>query len=115
MIKGLHHISMIASSEKTIQFYGELGFQETFRETRAYDSVVFMDGYGMRLIIFVDPTHPPRDTNPEQLGVRNISLRVDDINEVAGKYGCGPIKKDWKGESYCLLKDPDGLVIEFHE
>lgn len=115
MIKGLHHISIIASSEKTVEFYVQLGFKETFREKRPYDSIVFLDGYGIRLILFIDPSHPQRDMNPEQLGIRYFALQVDDIEKMAEQYGASPIKKDWNGERYCVLKDPDGLCIQLHE
>ena len=115
MIKGLHHISVIASSEKTVEFYIKLGFKETFREKRPNDSIVFLDGYGIRLVLFIDPSHPPRDMNPEQLGVRSFALKVDDIEKIAERYGCSPIKRDWNGERYCILIDPDGLCVQLHE
>ena len=115
MIEGLHHISIIVSSEKTVEFYEELGFKETFREKRLYDAVVFMEGYGLKLVLFVDRLHPKRDICPEQLGVRYFALKVEDIEAMAEKYGCGPVKTDWQGEKYCMLKDPDGLFIQLHE
>ena len=39
---GLDHIALIVSSEKSIQFYEKLGFKETKRVERSYDTVVFM-------------------------------------------------------------------------
>jgi glyoxylase I family protein len=115
MIKGLHHISIIASSEKTVEFYGKLGFKETFREKRPNDSIVFLDGYGIRLVLFIDSSHPPRDLNPEQLGVRYFALKVDNIEKIIEQHGGSPIKIDWNGERYCILKDPDGLCVQMHE
>ena len=115
MIEGLHHISIIASSEKTVGFYAELGFEETFRKKRTKDIIVFMEGYGLKLVLFIDGTHPKRDMQREQLGVRCFALKVDDIEAMAKKYDCGPINKDWEDEKYCFMKDPDGLLIELHE
>ena len=115
MIQGIHHIAIIASSEKSVAFYEELGFQESFRKVRAYDTVVLMEGHGMELEIFIDPKHPARATNPENLGVRHIAFRVDDLEEMVEVFDCQPIMTDWKGIRYTYTSDPDGLPIEFHE
>lgn len=115
MVSGVHHIAIIASSEASVEFYSKLGFTETFRKVRVYDTVVLMEGYGIKLEIFVDPNHPKRETNPERLGLRHLSLKVDSCEEMSKEYKCGPINKDWVGENYCYTEDPDGLVIEFHE
>ncbi len=77
MIQGLQHISIIASSEKSVDFYKVLGFQESFRIERGYDTVVMLDGFNMQMLLFIDPKHPPRAVNPENLGVRSIVLHVD--------------------------------------
>lgn len=115
MITGMHHFSIIASSEKSIEFYKSLGFTETFRKDRGYDTIVLMDGYGIGLEIFIDPTHPKRATKPENLGLRLLSLKVDNCEDLKKQYDCGPINKDWVGVKYCLTADPDGLPIQFHE
>ena len=59
--------------------------------------------------------HPKRDENPENLGVRFFSLRVDNIESVNNEFDCGPVMEDWFGKKYCFTTDPDGLPIEFHE
>ena len=115
MITGMHHFSIIASSEKSIEFYKSLGFTETFRKYRGYDTIVLMDGYGIELEIFIDPTHLKRATKPENLGLRLLSLKVDNCEDLKKQYDCGPINKDWVGVKYCLTADPDGLPIQFHE
>ena len=39
---GLDHIALIVSSEANLGFYEKLGFRETERFERSYDTVVFM-------------------------------------------------------------------------
>ena len=111
----IHHIAIISSSEESIEFYKRLGFDEFFRKKRSYDTVVLMRGHGIQLEIFVDPNHPGRATDPENLGLRHIAIRVDDIEKACAEYQCDSIMTDWVGERYCMTKDPDGLPIEFHE
>ena len=115
MILGLHHIAIIVSSEASVDFYKELGFKETYRVTRVNDAVVLLDGFGFELELFVDPDHPSRANNPENIGLRHFALRVSDIDEFAVRYGVAQINKDWQGEKYFYIKDPDGLPIEIHE
>lgn len=38
----LDHIALIVSSEESLKFYKKLGFTETRRIGRSYDTVVFM-------------------------------------------------------------------------
>lgn len=49
MISGLQCVSIIASSEKSIAFYAKLGFTVILRKERSYDTVVFMEGYGVQI------------------------------------------------------------------
>lgn len=113
MINGLHHISLIASSEESVDFYKELGFEEEKRIKRPYDTVVLLTGHGIGLEIFIDTRHPVRST-PEPLGWRNVSLQVDDIDHISSEKGLA-IKTDWNGERYVEIRDPDGNVIQLHE
>ena len=117
MIQGLHHFAIIASSEASVDFYKKLGFNETFRKERTYDTVVLLDGYGIQLEIFVDPNHPERATNPESKGLRHLALRVDNIETTASNLGLeiGNIMNDWVGTRFAFTADPDGLPIELHE
>ena len=116
MITGVHHLSIIASSEESIIFYSSLGFLEYKRVEREYDTVVLMSGYGIGLEIFIDPTHPPR-TSPEPLGLRHLSLRVDKIEDTIEELGLevGSIMTDWLGQRYCFIADPDGWLVQLHE
>ena len=122
MIAGLHHIAIIVSGERSLEFYRLLGFTESFCKKRKYDTAVLMDGYGMQLEIFIDPSHAP---HPEQepIGLRHFALKVDKIedeierlrNESAEVIEVGPIMEDWTGVRFCFIKDYDGLSIELHE
>lgn len=125
MITQVHHIALIVSSERCLEFYKLLGFQESFRKVRTYDMVVLMDGHGIQLEIFVDGNHPSRNAiEAEPTGLRHFALQVSDLleqemerlrNASTEKIDFGPIKEDWLGIRHVFLKDPDGLVIELRE
>ena len=115
MIKGVHHFAIIVSSEKSIQFYEKLGFKESFRRERKYDTVVLMEGNGIEIEMFIDPNHPERAMNPENMGLRHLALKVDNVDELTRQFECGPVMNDWRGVRFCFTADPDGLPIEFHE
>lgn len=116
MILGIHHFSIIASSEESVKFYEKLGFKVERRIERGYDTVVLMSGYGIGLEVFVDPRHPGRPS-PEPLGLRNISLRVDDMEKTIEELGLekAEINTDWSGNRYCLITDPDGNSVQLCE
>ena len=117
MINGVHHFAIIASSEKSIEFYKQLGFRETFRKERAYDTVVLLSGYDIQLEMFIDPNHPPRATKPENLGLRHLALHVDNIERTAGEFNIqiDNTMNDWTGIRFAYIYDPDGLPVELHE
>ena len=121
MIKAIHHIAIIVSSESSLVFYQKLGFQESFKKIRNYDTIVLMDGYGIQLEIFIDPNHPEHaDGKQETIGLRHFALKVDSIEETMNELGLtiddvGSIMKDWTGNRFCFIKDPDGLLVELHE
>lgn len=122
MINGLHHIAIIVSSERSLDFYRLLGFTETFRKKRKYDTAVLMYGYGMQLEIFIDPSHAP---HPEQepIGLRHFALRVEKLEDEIDRLRrestevieVGQVMNDWTGVRFCFVKDYDGLSIELHE
>lgn len=121
MIKKLDHIAIIASSEDNLEFYKRLGFLETNRFVRPYDTVVFMECLGngsensIVLEIFVDKNHPDRDSEPENKGLRHIAFSVDDLDELVKRIDCEPIRTDWFGRRFTFTKDPDGQPIELKE
>ena len=108
MVTGIHHISIIASSEASVEFYTKLGFKENKRIKRNYDTVVLMAGYGIGLEIFIDPRHKRFDGEP--LGFRTLSLKNDSLDEIDGT-----VMTDWNGERYVNILDPDGNVVQLHE
>lgn len=117
MITGIHHFAIIASSKSSVDFYKKLGFQETYRRERKYDTVVLLEGHGMQIEMFVDPNHPERATNPENIGLRHLALKVEKIEDTVAELGLeiGPIMNDWIGVRFAFTADPDGLPIELHE
>jgi glyoxylase I family protein len=114
-VTGLHHIAIISKSERSLSFYKEIGFIEVFRKDRQYDTIVILEGYGIKLEIFIDPNHPDRATSPEQIGLRHLAFKVSNIDEIARRFHCEIVLNDWIGERYFFVSDPDGLLIEFHE
>ena len=44
--------------------------------------VVFMEGCGIRLEIFIDPTHPKRITDPEANSLHYIVFAVESLENV---------------------------------
>ena len=111
----LNHIALICASEDSLKFYADLGFTERTRITRPWDTVVFMDGFGTTLEIFVDPTHPPRASTPENNGLRHICLVPDDFDAAAKKYRVTEFKTDFFGKRLFFINDPDGQPVEIHE
>lgn len=120
VVKGLDHIAIIVSSEKSISFYEMLGFLVVERIQRSYDEVVFMEHAGITLEIFIDASHPDRINNPEANGLRHLALRVSDVETMTAKlHLCGieteEIRPDWHGRKFTFVKDPDGQPIELKE
>lgn len=117
MITGFHHFAIIVSSEKSVEFYTRLGFEEFYRKDREHDTVVLLKGYGSEIEMFIDPSHPSKEDSVEPLGIRHICLAVENIEETVEKLSLEhtPIKNDWIGRKYCYLTDPDGNKVELHE
>jgi len=117
MIQGIHHFAIIASSEESIFFYMKLGFHEYYRKTRKNDTIVLLDGYGIKIEMFIDPNHPKRATDPENTGLRHLALKVENIEDVAKELDVeiGQIMNDWTGIRFAFIYDPDGVPIELHE
>lgn len=109
----LDHIAIIVSSIEHLEFYEKLGFKETRRFTREYDTVVFMECNGTSLEIFVDSKHPERISDPETNGLRHIAFSVESLEKV--NVEIGEIRTDWFGRRFTFTKDPDGQPIELNE
>ena len=106
----LDHIALIVSSEEHLRFYEKLGFKETNRFERSYDTVVFMECGDIVLEIFIDPNHPERVSGPEARGLRHIAFVVDSLEEVMSLDGveCEEIRTDWFGRKFTFCRDYDG-------
>lgn len=118
MIQSVHHIAIIVSSEKCVDFYKNLGFIESFRKERQNDTIVLLDGYDVQLEIFIDSRH--KKFIEEPIGFRHLAFKVDNIESTIkeldiSKESIGSIMNDWIGIRFCFIKDPDGLIIELHE
>lgn len=111
----LDHIALIVSSEESLRFYEKLGFKETNRFERNYDTVVFMENSGIVLEVFIDSNHPERITNPEAKGLRHVAFTVESLEEVMKIVECEEIRTDWFGRRFTFTKDPDGQPIELKE
>ena len=126
MIQNVHHIALIVSSEECLSFYRLLGFTETFRKVRKYDTAVLMEGYGIGLEVFIDDRHPGRG-DVEPTGLRHFALRTnltleEEMERLRGVFEesgmnieFGPIMNDWTGVKFCFTKDFDGMAIELRE
>lgn len=111
----LNHIALIVSSEESLSFYEKLGFRESKRIERPYDTVVFMECGFIVLEIFIDPNHPERVSVPEAKGLRHIAFTVDDLEKIVEALDCEEIRTDWFGTRFTFTKDPDGQPIELKE
>ena len=111
----LDHIALIVSKEENLSFYEKLGFKETNRIERSYDTVVFMENRGIVLEIFVDPNHPERVSGPEAKGLRHIAFAVGSLEEIMKIVECEEIRTDWFGRRFTFCRDYDGQPIELKE
>lgn len=125
MITSIHHIAIIVSCERSLDFYKVLGFTEKFRKKREFDTVVLMNGYGIEIEFFIDQRHPVRGVGvDEPIGLRHFALQTSDkleneIEKLQNSSLCilkvGPIMIDWTGVRFCFLYDLDGTIVELRE
>ena len=117
MIQGVHHVAIISSSKESVKFYEKLGFKPFLERERQNDTIVLLYGHGIQIEMFIDPNHPPYAADLENMGLRHIALKVDNIEKTTENLGLtiGEIKKVWTGIRFAYTKDPDGLPVELHE
>lgn len=124
IITGLHHIAILcAEREASLRFYEALGFHviESHGRPERKDEIIFMNGYGIVLELFISAGNPQRVSNPEAYGLRHLALGVADAEAAREKlitagYALEPIRTDtFNGRKLFFVKDPDGLPIELHE
>ena len=121
----IHTMIRVLDEERSIAFYGALGFSERGRQRVGGDTatVIFLalDGDGARLELTVNDGR----TEPYELGdgYGHIALTVsgDMDAELAGFAAAGitPEKEPYApypgGPRICFLRDPDGYRIELLE
>ena len=124
IIAGLHHIAILCSDRETsLRFYEALGFHvcESHVRPERKDEVIFMNGPGIVLELFISDKHPQRVSGPEAYGLRHLALGVTDAEAdreklITAGYNPEPIRTDtFNGRRLFFVKDPDGLPIELHE
>ncbi len=123
MIKGQHHVAInVSERDRSVAFYRDvLGFEIESEVVRPNDRMIFMCAHGIMLEIFVDPSCPPRVTEPEAMGLRHLCFHATELEKEHARVkalGYEPEEiKPHPGTPYRLffVKDPDGLPIEFHE
>lgn len=119
-----HHVALIASErDRTVAFYGVLGFHVTAEHVRQdkNDVLIMMTDGETVLEIFVKSDAPERPSFPEARGLRHIAFRTENLDETVAKliengYAPEPIRRDtFTGERMTFVPDPDGLPVELHE
>ena len=83
MLKGLHHIAILASNRaETLAFYEALGFMVTENHIRPErkDEIIFMEQAGVVLELFISAGNPPRVSFPEAYGLRHVAFRVENAS-----------------------------------
>ena len=115
----LDFISIIISKEENLEFYKAIGLIEIDREVRpdSHDTLVCMEGHGIKLKVFVDSTHPSRASNPEAYGLRHVSFKVEKIkvlHEKLERFNPDPIKEN-NGKKFFFVRDLDNCPFRFEE
>ncbi|MBN7274830.1 VOC family protein [Ligilactobacillus pobuzihii] len=119
------HLAVICHDEKqALDFYvNKLGFTIKDRHVRLEkeDILFHLVGAGLTLELFIKPTAPTRVTDPEATGLRHLSFKVKDVEQVVAQLAqcgieCEPIRQDeFTGEKMTFFFDPDHLPLEIHE
>jgi len=126
MIRGVHHIAIIASDYAASRhFYVEvLGLRiiaETYRAHRDSYKLDLALPDGVQIELFSFPNPPPRPTNPEARGLRHLAFAVPDLDEAIEhlhQHGVPvePVRVDeLTSRRFTFFKDPDNLPLELYE
>lgn len=120
----LHHIAILGSDrEKSLAFYGALGFevQSCHPRPERQDEIIFLQQGDMTIELFITAGRPPRPSWPEAYGLRHLALRTVDAAALHAQlldagYSPESLRQDaLTGEAMFFVLDPDGLPIEIHE
>lgn len=126
MIKGIHHIAIIASDyEASKQFYIDvLGFEiikETYRSERKSYKLDLAVNSSYQIELFSFPTPPPRSSFPEATGLRHLAFALDNFDQFILQLKSKGVKvettriDELTGKKFTFIEDPDKLPIEFYE
>ena len=120
----IHTMVRILDEERSLAFYGALGFEERGRKRVGGDTatIIFMGlpGDGDRLELTLNDGR----TDPYEIGTAygHIALTVEDMDaELAGlaSHGIQPDKPPYEaypgGSKICFVTDPDGYRVEMIE
>lgn len=113
----LQHIAINVSSEEGVNFYKDLGFTETSRTYRENhdDYLIWMNGHGITLEIFLSSTRYTPITKPGSYGLKHLAFDVDNFEELRKMLKTSEEIREFNGTRFFFAKDPDGLSIEFRE
>lgn len=125
-ITGIHHIAIIVSDyHRSKRFYTEvLGLtvlNEAYRAERDSFKLDLAINEHYIIELFSFPTHAPRPSYPEALGLRHLAFAVDQLETWVEKLQANniiaePIRTDeFTGKRFTFFQDPDGLPLELYE
>lgn len=126
MLKGTHHVAIIASDyEASKAFYiNILGLRviaETYREARDSWKLDLALPDRTQIELFSFPGAPERPSRPEAQGLRHLAFVVDDVEATtaaleAKGVDVEPIRVDeLTGRQFTFFQDPDGLPLEIYQ
>ncbi len=136
-IRSFDHVGITVRDLDTVTaFFAGLGFEtegRTFLEGEFLDTVIGMPGArteivmlrppgggtGLELSSFIRPGHEPGSPDPthNQLGMRNVTFEVDDLQAILGRLaadgyhlvgGVGQHEDAWRMAS---VRGPEGLIV----
>ena len=126
LFDSIDHIAIISSDyKKAKDFYvDKLGFKvkkEVERKDRDDFIITLEAPNGILIELFIEKNPPRRVTRPEAAGLRELALRVQDIEESVEKLNKKGIETEeiridpQNGKRMTFFMDPDGLPLELHE
>ena len=126
MLKGLHHVALIASDYKrSLHFYTEILGLELLSEIYRADRQSWKADLGLNgkylLELFSFPQPAVRPSYPEATGLRHLAFAVSILENCIDALrekgiSCEPIRIDeLTKKRFTFLRDPDGLPIELYE
>ncbi|ERJ57568.1 hypothetical protein M472_02190 [Sphingobacterium paucimobilis HER1398] len=94
---------------------------EVYREDRCSFKLDLAIDNNYVIELFTFPSHVPRPSYPEALGLRHLAFAVDHIDKWVLRLqqqniAVEPIRIDeYTGKKFTFLNDPDGLPLELYQ